>query len=327
MSSRTEQYFLSLFDAPTVSVAAERAAEHVRATAGIGVDELPVHVFKLAQLRGLKIRQDLSGVNCPEGLLVPYQDGYVIRLKKSVASTRKRFSLAHEIGHTFFYKNEGQGPRHTIGIMDRVEHAAEETICDHFAGFLLMPSKQLEDLLASISKDHPSKLLLHMEAALNRFLVSFQALVLRISTLELQTPPFMIIRSTYRANPNKLEGPSLRTDWSEAIGSWRGCRRFWKNSRLAMANLISATELYDTWIANAERGKFVLNPAGKMIAESECLFQREEEITMGAKVDGKWTEITQSCITASCLYSQQSPAGSNCAYVVTVIAPSPSRNI
>jgi hypothetical protein len=55
-------------------------------------------------------------------------------LQRSVAQTRKRFRIAHEIGHTFFYVRDGGRPRRLCPPGTK----EEEAFCDAFAEELLV---------------------------------------------------------------------------------------------------------------------------------------------------------------------------------------------
>jgi len=70
--------------------------------------------------------------------LVPVEGGFVIRYRNMGGSVN-RFSIAHEIGHTYYYNLETSPPSKlgvpAIGIAD------EERFCDLFAAELLMPAQ------------------------------------------------------------------------------------------------------------------------------------------------------------------------------------------
>ena len=55
-------------------------------------------------------------------------------LRHELSRHRRRFRLAHEVAHTFFYDRSGDRPTPTV---DRTE--GEERFCDHFAAALLVP--------------------------------------------------------------------------------------------------------------------------------------------------------------------------------------------
>lgn len=95
----------------------------------------------IAPLQGVQrvVREDLGKV---DGLLIPLENGFEIKVNATQPPERQNFSCAHEIGHTFFLQNEG------ISIIDRVKmEKGEKTgnnwlenLCDISAAELLMPS-------------------------------------------------------------------------------------------------------------------------------------------------------------------------------------------
>jgi hypothetical protein len=58
-------------------------------------------------------------------------------LRREVARHRYRFRVAHEIGHSFFYRASDDGKY----VRTRRSTDAEERFCDHFAGCLLIPTE------------------------------------------------------------------------------------------------------------------------------------------------------------------------------------------
>ncbi len=326
-TSRTEQYFLNLFGVSSVSVAAERAADFLRANAGTDPSMLPVDVFRLAEAKGLKIQQDLDGAGCAEGMLIPRKDDYLVRLRRDVPSARKRFSLAHELGHTFFYKDEGAGPRHAIGIMDRTEHLAEERVCNQFAGFLLMPTDELQRCFGGLEECLPSDLLDRLELNSGLFSVSKEALTRHAQALGLSSPPWLVLQSSFRANPQGSDDKDLRMDWCAAIGNWGSPRRFWRHYRLSAVGLTSACELYQSWRTLETRGTFMFNGDGRLVRNCAAAKICAERIAVSVSVDGKWASTKESYLSASRLYTWNAADGAIQAYIVTVLTPSPGAAI
>ena len=101
--------------------------------------------------------------------------GYVIRYK-ATTSERIRFSVAHEIGHTYFADEEGR-PLTRIG--NRSDPTIE-SICDYFARALLLPRERVLKRLAELAgaSSYPP---LHLVRTLaNEFRVSEQCVVRRM---------------------------------------------------------------------------------------------------------------------------------------------------
>lgn len=74
--------------------------------------------------------------------------GFLIRLSGSLASEenegRRRFALAHELGHTFFYDLNELPPERIIHLP--LHDPVEEEVCDKFAAALLVPCSYLQSV-------------------------------------------------------------------------------------------------------------------------------------------------------------------------------------
>ena len=321
MVSRTERYFLDLFLASSLPVAAERAAESVKIKFCSDPSALPVDVFNLAQANGLKICQDLPERGATDAVLIPRKHGYLVRLRRDVPTVRKRFSLAHELGHTFFYRDNGQGPRHAIGILDRTEHEAEERACDHFAGFLLMPIDRIRERFHGLAGDQPSEFLRRCDSACLDFLVSKEAFIRHAGRANIDGPPYLVVRSSFRPNPRTKEDPDLRTDWFATVGGWRRSGHVSTHHRLWPIGLKSACQLYHEWSATKTRGVFALDGLGHLVHSPADLCSCREDLSISINLDNKWRLTRQTYISANCLYTWDNAEGSTEAYVISVAAP------
>lgn len=92
----------------------------------------------------------------------------IIRLNATSPAPRKRFTLAHEIGHLLLGKS---GLRSTVGS----DYALERR-CDAIAAELLMPTDETVPFIKSLGKPSPEKL----RAIASRFEVSLQAAAFRV---------------------------------------------------------------------------------------------------------------------------------------------------
>jgi len=82
---------------------------------------------------------DEGGLEGAEGRILWSQKGAVIRIKAGLWPGRKRFTLAHEIGHFVLHKNNPQGrydTGHQFAIWNEANEEAEANV---FAAELLMP--------------------------------------------------------------------------------------------------------------------------------------------------------------------------------------------
>lgn len=100
----------------------------------------PIDPFALADLCGVsKITRQLM---VPEGVLQVVEEGFEIFLQDNFADqpgsdARQRFTLAHELVHTFYYDRSVRPPRTLQGAP---EGNKLELLCNSGAGQLLVPS-------------------------------------------------------------------------------------------------------------------------------------------------------------------------------------------
>ena len=104
-----------------------------------------------------------------------FADGFRIVMNRSASASRSRFSLAHELCHTFFYELVPE-----IKFLPRPNDPAEERLCNLGAAELLMPAK----LVKRESKDHQI-CLKTLEQLATFFRVSNEAMALRLNQLGL----------------------------------------------------------------------------------------------------------------------------------------------
>lgn len=114
-----------------------------------------------------------------EGALRPlgtsYSAGFLLTLNKQASEGRRRFTLAHEICHTFFYELVPE-----IKFVPHEPSEDEERLCDLGAGELLMP----RSLLRHSARDR-AVCLESLAALANEYQVSMAAMLLRLRTLRL----------------------------------------------------------------------------------------------------------------------------------------------
>lgn len=105
----------------------------------------PIDPYPLAKIRGIQnvVEADIETAGI---LFAIGNDSYVVQLNKRHPEERKRFTLAHEIGHTFFLDlgfdssdKEGSSKEECGSLGVDLE---EERLCDSAAAQILMPQKQ-----------------------------------------------------------------------------------------------------------------------------------------------------------------------------------------
>ncbi len=320
--TRSEKYFVDLFQSATLRGAIERAASRERGEFTEEYSHVPVDVFRIAKGRRMQITEDLVGNSCGEGLLIPFRGGYRVRLRKCSTQSRKRFSIAHELGHTLFYKDDENGPRHQIGILDCAEKDAEERICNRFASALLMPASKLREKLGGLPDGAPSKVLAALDATARYFHVSLPALLQRLRSIELNTPGYMLLCMRGKLNPATGDDMALRVEMAVPLGSWRN-RYVWRNKSAKGIGLCNALTLYSQWEErhrNApRRGSFGIDPHSGCLIDSRDCPDIEEKIHLSHVIQGKWKNELAQVLSANRLYAW-SEVSTKTAYVLSAIA-------
>jgi len=104
-----------------------------------------------------------------------FAEGFRLVLNENASPVRQRFTVAHEICHTFFYE--------LVPELKFAPHAtddSEEALCNHGAAALLMPA---QDISAQASGKDVS--LATLEELAERYEVSIEAVFLRLRGLKL----------------------------------------------------------------------------------------------------------------------------------------------
>lgn len=137
---------------PLVSFRSEAAGAAKAVRSWTDTADRPVNVWTICARLGIEIvSRRFSGPVPVEAVLVPtahggFRVGVDDRppatthdvLCGEARPTRVAFRVAHEIGHTMFFDQQGQEQRRSVAW-----HPVEETFCDEFASHLLMPDQVL----------------------------------------------------------------------------------------------------------------------------------------------------------------------------------------
>ncbi len=90
--------------------------------------------------RAGRLRIEEGGLEFAEGrIVVPGREGGTIRVKAGMNSGRRRFTIAHEIGHFLLHPREGLEKSDTSASFTVWKDASEEAEANIFAAELLMP--------------------------------------------------------------------------------------------------------------------------------------------------------------------------------------------
>jgi len=122
------------------------------------------------------------------GLLLPFHDGYVIKVNKSHYQVRQNFSCAHEIGHILFrdlkldnYVDTIQYRTFNTPKTMELRARAREALCDTAAAELLMPESVFRKCLSTFGLSITS-----IEHLAETFQVSIKAATKRISEVSIE---------------------------------------------------------------------------------------------------------------------------------------------
>lgn len=186
----------------------------------------PFSPFRIAPLRNI-IRIEWAEMrNVSE--LTPTKGGFLIKVNSKPSAPSwggeryqgrpsgrfQNFSIAHEIGHTFFYDTSlaiPSRPYNDVGSLP------EERLCDIFAAELLMPEEKFKDDAKRVLNKYEYPITGIIELS-NLYKVSLRALVIRLFELKaLDRSRHAIIMWNWSLNPNKPRESKrkLRVEWSE----------------------------------------------------------------------------------------------------------------
>jgi len=167
----------------------------------------PFNPNKIAPLR--KITSIKYSDSASNSQLTPVKGGFIITVKRA-AGSRDVFSLAHEIGHTFFYDIEPSTP---VRLQRDMGGDAEEKLCDIFAAELLMPEQTFrEDALKKFNDMGIwCETLFHLRSLYN---VSMRAVTERVVELGILNGQPVVIRWSWKSKLNDKKDVKLRVDWS-----------------------------------------------------------------------------------------------------------------
>lgn len=135
----------------------------------------PIDLMAIVSALGIHVREDILPPDLT-GLYVRNKQHAVIILQRGLHATRRRFTLAHEIGHHVLGGSSYNDYVHTC------EDRNDELQCNAFAAELLMPADLMADAILCLSSTLPREKLLELQII---FGVSREALLRRLEELQL----------------------------------------------------------------------------------------------------------------------------------------------
>jgi hypothetical protein len=181
----------------------------------------PVDIERLAEVQGVKEVIREAPENGADAELTPITGGYLIRVDPNVNLSRQRFSIAHEIAHTFFGHNHksyrGQAVLLPSGVSRGLGYQWEEDLCDRAAAELLMPKTlfQPEATREELSLNLLRRLASTFQASLTATLSRYAKLVDTPFQLTAWRKRSEFLRGRVLAGPRIIEGTSIRPNEAE----------------------------------------------------------------------------------------------------------------
>ncbi len=165
-----------------------------------GIDSAPVDIWRLAQYQNVvEIRESVLGST--DAHLTPEGSGFVIELNAFANPQRKRFSIAHEIAHTFFnpVTRSYRRSRAVTVTRERPETLVEEYLCDIAASEMLMPEALFQPIANGGSPGIST-----IQQLATSFETSLEATALRYGTL----------------GPKSVQVTAWRRNYSRILPKW-----------------------------------------------------------------------------------------------------------
>lgn len=171
----------------------------------------PIQFAPIFRLRGIvprlwKTKQAIENSLLPDANLNAINGGFELRFRSNPRRPgRVRFSIAHEIGHTFFFDKTFDPPRKRS--MWKGLEQDEERLCDIFASELLMPEEMVRNLFY-VGKEPSLNLLVDL---CRKFQVSYEAMSHRLIG-DLQIWDAIVMGISWLPKMNMLSQENVRTE-------------------------------------------------------------------------------------------------------------------
>lgn len=130
-----------------------------------GQTSAPIALKEIEKLRYIRENVVYDSGSASGAILEPVSGGFILKLGKHQTTVRRRFGIAHEIGHTFFYNLEHDPPTKVLPreLSRLLGEKKEEDICNAFARELLMPKELVQRDIAN-SKDRNLQMIIDLAA-------------------------------------------------------------------------------------------------------------------------------------------------------------------
>jgi Zn-dependent peptidase ImmA (M78 family) len=158
-------------------------AETTRLRSEAQCDSPPFDAESIAEFLGVEVEErEMPGI---DGYVEIRDNRYVAVISTTSHQTRRRFTLAHELCHVLLMRLAESGKEMPLRryrtkkkLLEAHQDPIEESLCNYFAGELLLPASEVKDWLKNRSVEPQTILNLA-----NQFFVSKQAAAVRAVTL------------------------------------------------------------------------------------------------------------------------------------------------
>lgn len=137
-----EKRFIARWGDRTVSGAARKALREL--IPSVGESEIPVDLVSAAKYLGIEQVIEMQTTSFDGLLSVTKSGNYIVNIRRDQSPTRKRFTLAHEVGHIVLNRSvraskDAPPAEKLVCRAASAEERAEERLCDIVATELIMP--------------------------------------------------------------------------------------------------------------------------------------------------------------------------------------------
>jgi hypothetical protein len=131
--------------------------------------------LRLRQIKSVVESDALQADGCLQPCGTDYRDGFNLLIRKAAPLVRRRFSVAHELCHTFFYELVPE-----VKFVPHEVDGGEERLCNYGAAELLMPAARIK---RSARNTNPGLAMLNNLCEC--YNVSMEAMLVRLRSLGL----------------------------------------------------------------------------------------------------------------------------------------------
>lgn len=328
--SQTREFFLKRFKKANIFEAAEIAAQELyepRLKSYYDFYPVPIDVEAIANRLGISIIYVDQLQDNRYGMLSFDKNSYSIKIRSNCTDTKKRMTIAHELGHLFFREENN----HLVDVINELELQEEERICKLIASNLLMPKGHIRSLMKRINEtlmteDTPWFIFRELTEVARKCEISIPSLIIRLNQVYSSIEPsIFIFCSQHFENKFTFNDIRLRIWSSGSTGSLRSFRT-WYNKSIESIGSESVTLLFDLWKDKKEHesslpGVFALNVNSQLCrATKDSMNWQVEDIVLSSIDREKWTNRKIKLLTSSCLFSKKD-WDENDIYLVTICRP------